>query len=441
MNSIRPLATITVLTFVGAYLYMKITETEATLPEGVDTWAIEQDIQIDDGFGAVGGIQAPSFTTSPTPATDAASRNQTTGAAPAFSGPAGTAPAATAPAWNSQATPPPTTEPSLQAADTNASSPADQVAAASPADSLNLPPLPAIPQFHDNSSSPDRGYPAQATPPQRTSENNAPTAVLPSPTTPADLSAAAVQSPTGPTMGTATQTSLFAASRLAVQAALDRGELAQALLLLSDWYGDPSLTQSETQEVQALLSQLAGSVIYSTEPRLEPPYLVQAGETLSDVAEKYDVPWQLLAKINGISHPDQVAAGQQLKVLRGPFSAVLDLNKRRLTLMLDRRYAGQFAIEFDPSLSVEAGQWTVNQKLLSPAAASYPRTSAAGSTEERSLTLSNAAGETSQLAILCSATPTAPRAEPVHRMIRLQPTDVADVFDILSLGSKVVVRR
>jgi hypothetical protein len=99
------------------------------------------------------------------------------------------------------------------------------------------------------------------------------------------------------TQTTAGQASMFSAARLAVQSALDRGELSQALLLLSDWYGDPSLTAAESSEVQELLSQLAGSVIYSRENRLEPPYIVQSGERLEDIAQKYNVPWQLLAKL------------------------------------------------------------------------------------------------------------------------------------------------
>ena len=72
---------------------------------------------------------------------------------------------------------------------------------------------------------------------------------------------------------------------------VDRGELSQALLLLSDWYGDPSLSPGEEAELDTLLSQLAGSVIYSTEHRLEPPYRVQAGQRLQDIAQQYNVPY------------------------------------------------------------------------------------------------------------------------------------------------------
>ena len=86
---------------------------------------------------------------------------------------------------------------------------------------------------------------------------------------------------------------------------------------------------ADTQKVETLLGQLAGTVIYSTEHQLEPARVVKPGETLETIAKEYNVPWQLLAKINGIPAPDQLRPGQELKVVRGPFSAVVDLHRSR----------------------------------------------------------------------------------------------------------------
>ncbi len=252
--------------------------------------------------------------------------------------------------------------------------------------------------------------------------------------------------PRAPTSATAVaeqpQSSLYSATRLAVQAALDRGELSQALLLLSDWYGDPSLSPAETQEVNLLLSQLAGSVIYSTEHRLEPPYMVQAGEGLQGIAQKYDVPWQLLAKINGLSGPEELQPGKQLKVVRGPFRALVDLSQRRMTLMLDRRYAGQFAIEMDPTTSVEEGHWTVNQKLITPGNVGLMSSSPSAPSDQKSIMMTNTSGGASQIVILRGANGSAlGSTDPAGRVIRLKIRDVEEVYDILSLGSQVVIRR
>ena len=70
-------------------------------------------------------------------------------------------------------------------------------------------------------------------------------------------------------------------------------------------------------------------------------------------------------------------------MVRGPFSAIVDLGKRKLTLMLDRRYAGRFLLEVDPKVTVEEGHWEVNQKLLTPANASLAGTGAPTPTESK----------------------------------------------------------
>jgi LysM repeat protein len=263
--------------------------------------------------------------------------------------------------------------------------------------------------------------------------------------------AAPAATPTTPTADSTTPTPTsgqpgavgFSSARVAVQGALDRGQLAQALLLLSDWYDDPSLTPAESKEVETLLSQLAGSVIYEGPPahRLEKPYIVQAGDTLDAVAQKYDVPSALLAKINGLPQSATLEPGKELKVLRGPFSAIIDLSKRKMTLMLDRRYAGKFAIELDPVTTVEEGQWKVDQKLLTPGTPSLYSQSTQP-TEERSLLLANPASATGQPTILRGPGEADPLSSQSRgRVIRLKENDVNDLYDILSEGSRVTIRR
>jgi LysM repeat protein len=169
--------------------------------------------------------------------------------------------------------------------------------------------------------------------------------------------------------------------------------------------------------------------------------MVAAGETLQSIAGKYQVPWQLLAKINGIADPTSLEPGQELKVLEGPFSAIVDLSKRTMTLMLQRRYAGQFALEIDPAATIEEGQWTVDQKQLTPAAGSLYG-SPTGSSEDRSLLLGNAAKPDARAIYVRGPGEADPvSAEPRDRVLRLSARDVGDVFDILSEGSSVTIRK
>ena len=131
---------------------------------------------------------------------------------------------------------------------------------------------------------------------------------------------------------------------------LDEGKLAEVRLALSKVYLDPNLPAEQAKEMTDLLDQLAGTVIYSREHYLERAYIAQQGDTIDKVARNYNVPWQLLAKINGLMPPSAPGAeesfkdrplklGTELKVVRGPFDAVVHLDKRELTLLVQGRYA------------------------------------------------------------------------------------------------------
>lgn len=125
---------------------------------------------------------------------------------------------------------------------------------------------------------------------------------------------------------------------------LTGGRYAEALTALSIWYDDPSLGLEESHRLEDLLSQLAGTVIYSQQDHLLPPHVVAPGETLPAIAGQLGVSWQLLAKINGVADPMQLVPGEHLKLIRGPFDAVVSISRRRLSLQLGSAYAGSFPV-------------------------------------------------------------------------------------------------
>jgi LysM repeat protein len=448
VSSLRPLLTILVLAAVGVLLYMKINETEPVVPAGVGDWTAGP---LDIGGGAA-VADAGASTAPPNYAADAAPAFTPSTIAPSTTGSSASAPPAAdvAPSWS----PGPTaaSEPSPSAVKASPS-PSDSSPVARTAEpKIELPAMPPLPGASSEDKTAATPAPTDAAPAfspnttpavtkNPTAIDTAPPAIAKSGATPADSITPTATAPEAATPPA--QASLYPLVRVAVQAELERGELSQALLRLSDWYGDPSLTPAERQEVDTLLSQLAGSVIWEGAPahRLEKAYIVAAGETLQDIGEKYDVPWQLLAKINGIADPGALQPGQELKVLRGKFSALVDLSERTMTLMLDRRYAGKFAIELDPTTAIEEGQWKVDQKALTPAGGGvYGQ--AMSASEDRSLILANPASPGAQAAVLRgpgSSDPASP--QPAGRVIRLKSGDVNEVYDILSVGSRVTIRR
>ena len=237
----------------------------------------------------------------------------------------------------------------------------------------------------------------------------------------------------------------FAASWPAIQAALDRGDLAHAHQLLSLWHNDPTITPADAARVETLLSQLAGTVVYSTEHQLKPAHVVKPGETLDTIAKQYNVPWQLLAKINGIPAADQLRPGQELKVVPGPFSAVVDLRRSQLTLTVDGRYAGKFPVAVPSGTTVSEGQWLVEQKLAGPstgvAQSSY---TPAASAVERTIVLrseSSANSPSGGPTLTIASGTSAAGAGGASPSIQVSPADAEELSDILSVGSRVVIRR
>ena len=188
--------------------------------------------------------------------------------------------------------------------------------------------------------------------------------------------------------------------------------------------------------MEELLSQLAGTVIYSRDHLLEPPYLVRTGDTLESIAQRHNVPAELLAKINGIRNPDHLEPGRELKVVRGPFEAVVDLNRRELILLLDGRYAGFFPIGIGLDLADTEGVFYVRDKRVNPSFYDADgRLDATNPLGDRWIELHE------ELGIHGTNNPQHIGGVGGRGCISLGDRDIEDVFDILSIGSRVTIHR
>ncbi len=232
----------------------------------------------------------------------------------------------------------------------------------------------------------------------------------------------------------------FAAAFESAKRELEGGQMAEALRNLSKWYDRPELSPAEQQQLKQLLDQVAGTVVYSTQNLAEPPYEVQPGERLEDIGDKYGVPWQLLAKINGIDDPAALRPGERLKVMRGPFQAVVSLGKRELTLFAaDGSYAGRFKIGIGSEHPPREGTFPVAEKVVSPVYYGRDRAISAEDADnplgERWIGLGSGVG------IHGTNNPQSIGRTDLPGSISLSERDVEDVYDILSLGSRVTIRR
>jgi LysM repeat protein len=428
VNSLKPLLTVAVLAGIGYGVYVRINSgTDAPPPAGVAA-----------GWDATPKVQLPDSTA---PGTSAPWGGSGSSAAPPFGSPLGGTAAPPAPRGG-EAPPfssPPAAGSSAPSYAPPGSAPPVDATAGGPVSNDPMPPLPGgnnpytyLPPHDAGPPQPPGGglggAPAGAPPGAAVGVQQGSADSFSNP--PAGAPPAADG---GPQSG-------FAGTMANVKRELEAGQLAAALQHLSTCHGDPRLAPAEHQELCQLLDQVAGTVVYSTQHLLEPPYEVQPGERLEDIGQRYNVPWQLLAKINGIDDPQSLRPGERLKVVRGPFYAVVNLDRRELTLMLaDGLYAGRFGIGVGREHPPVEGVYSVSDKVVNPV---YRGRDRAISADDPSNPLGERwIGLGSEMAIHGTDRPENVGRTDLPGSISLSPRDAEDVFDILSVGSKVTIRR
>lgn len=221
-------------------------------------------------------------------------------------------------------------------------------------------------------------------------------------------------------------------------------QVVTALAILSPWTNDETLNQEQRERLLQLCDQLAGSIVYSREHHLEPEHVVQAGETLEQIASALGIPQELLAKINGIAPPYALSTGETLKVVRGPFRAEISMNRKELVLFLDKFYAGRFPMMIGPDLPPEESIYEVAEKANGRSY--FDRRSG------NEVTLGDARnrygnhwlglrGEhiTTGHSVGLHGRPLQFEPEDLGS-VSLDPLDAEDVYSILSVGSQVLVR-
>jgi lipoprotein-anchoring transpeptidase ErfK/SrfK len=211
----------------------------------------------------------------------------------------------------------------------------------------------------------------------------------------------------------------------------------EALSTLSLFYNTPDLSPADREALISRLDPLAASVIYSRQHLLEQPHRVAPNETLMEIATRYELPWQLLANINGIEDPVAVLPGTELKVLRGPFRAEVDLQRNELTIFVRDLYAGRFPISVGTEPAPQAGTYTVQDKQT--ARTFYDKNgSPVPPGDSRNPYGSVWMDLGKQLCIHGSPDRSAPTNQ---GCISLCGNDADDLVGILSQGSSVTIRR
>ena len=194
-------------------------------------------------------------------------------------------------------------------------------------------------------------------------------------------------------------------------------------------------------EMRAAIEQdlltLSQQIYFSPDEHYLPAHQVMPNEHLETIAKQYDVSWQYLAELNRIT-PERLRAGEEIKVIQGPFDAIVELSNFRLTVHAHGYVMAIFPIGVGQQSSTPQGQFAVLNKLSNPTY--YGPDGVIGRDDPNNplgeywVDLGNSIGihgtiDPNSIGQACS-----------QGCIRMKDEDIAQVFDLLTTKSRVVIR-
>ncbi|MFW6145823.1 MAG: L,D-transpeptidase family protein [Planctomycetota bacterium] len=147
------------------------------------------------------------------------------------------------------------------------------------------------------------------------------------------------------------------------------GDLVEARRLLSRALASGLLTPKAGADCRDRLNAIAAKLVFSPEIHPDDPYSreyrVKAGDKLSTIVdrEKLDVPWEGIARINGIDDPTKLRFGRRLKLVTGPFDAIITKHAYTLDLYHHEMFVAGFRIGLGQNGSTPTGRWLVRDRV------------------------------------------------------------------------------
>lgn len=162
------------------------------------------------------------------------------------------------------------------------------------------------------------------------------------------------------------------------------GNLLEGRRLLSDQLtGNPSLSAADAQAIRDALTSANRKLVFSPEvipgDTVSRYYTIESGDRMTRIANQNKITHQFIALINKID-PNRINAGQRIKVVGGPFHAVVDKSDFRMDIFVNdasgrKTYVRSFVVGLGEADSTPVGSWIIasGRKVQDPAWAN-PRT-------------------------------------------------------------------
>lgn len=197
-------------------------------------------------------------------------------------------------------------------------------------------------------------------------------------------------------------------------------------------------------ELMDRINTLARRIYFQPHPHYMNAREVQFGERLEMIAKEFQVPWQYLGKLNRFD-PQRIKAGQKLKVIRGPFSAIVDLSEYQVTVHAHGYYVTRFPCGIGQDGSTPRGTFKVTDKVENPTYFGPDGVVDADDPSnplgERWLAISDGAGRVQGYGLHGTIDPASIGKSESRGCIRLHDADIENLYDLLVVGSEVIIRE
>lgn len=143
----------------------------------------------------------------------------------------------------------------------------------------------------------------------------------------------------------------------------------------------PGASPADAAMLRRRLADLNETLVFSPTVAAGDPlsetYVIQPGDRLITIARSHNVntDWRFLQRVNRLSDPGRLRVGQKLKLVKGPFHAVITKRDYRLDLYANatdpdgnRLYIRSFPVGLGEYNSTPIGKWVVRpgSKLINP---------------------------------------------------------------------------
>jgi LysM repeat protein len=159
-----------------------------------------------------------------------------------------------------------------------------------------------------------------------------------------------------------------------VEVSLDEGpqQIITARDKLNEMLTAPMSDKQQTF-IKQQLTELSSEWLFSRQVHASDTlcelYEVQVGDMFRKIAKKCKVPYEFLMRINNISDPRSLRAGDTIKIINGPFNCRINRSTFTMDLYLQDTYVRSFTVGLGrPSMETPTGCWLVKSdgKLIQP---------------------------------------------------------------------------